>query len=114
ELISQALDKLISNAVDFHQPDTPIRIELHRHGEDRVRIDVVNRGARLDERTQQNLFKSMHSRRASSSDQQPHLGLGLYLVRLIAEFHQGRVSAENLADGVCFSMQLPLNQKTAK
>ncbi|MEW8340479.1 MAG: ATP-binding protein [Candidatus Thiodiazotropha taylori] len=114
ELISQALDKLISNAVDFHQPDTPIRIELHRHGEDRVRIDVVNRGARLDEKTQQNLFKSMHSHRASSSDQQPHLGLGLYLVRLIAEFHQGRVWGENLVDGVCFSMQLPLNQKTAK
>ncbi|ODB83492.1 hypothetical protein A3193_11310 [Candidatus Thiodiazotropha endoloripes] len=114
ELISQALDKLISNAVDFHQLETPIRLELQRQGEESVRISVINRGAPMDESTQQNLFKSIYSRRASSSDQQPHLGLGLYLVRLIAEFHRGRVWAENLPDGVSFSMELPLNHHAAK
>jgi signal transduction histidine kinase len=29
----------------------------------------------------------------------PHLGLGLYIVRLVAEFHGGRVRAENRTDG---------------
>jgi signal transduction histidine kinase len=28
-----------------------------------------------------------------------HLGLGLYIVRLVAEFHGGRVRASNLAKG---------------
>ena len=29
----------------------------------------------------------------------PHLGLGLYVARLIAEFHGGSIDARNLADG---------------
>jgi len=42
-------------------------------------------------------------------DSGSHLGLGLYLVRLIAEFHQGRVYAENLPDGsgVVIGMEFP-------
>jgi len=30
---------------------------------------------------------------------EPHLGLGLYVARLIAEFHGGAISAKNLASG---------------
>jgi signal transduction histidine kinase len=38
-----------------------------------------------------------------------HLGLGLYIVRLVAEFHGGKVRARNLpgADGVRFEVELP-------
>ena len=40
---------------------------------------------------------------------EPHLGLGLYLVRLIAEFHGGGASAENRTDqsGVIVTLRLP-------
>ena len=38
----------------------------------------------------------------------PHLGLGLFIARLIAEFHGGIISAENLIEdeGVCFSITI--------
>jgi signal transduction histidine kinase len=41
--------------------------------------------------------------------EEPHLGLGLYLVRLIAEFHGGQVSATNRQDpaGVAVTLSLP-------
>jgi signal transduction histidine kinase len=41
---------------------------------------------------------------------EPHLGLGLYIVRLITEFHNGQVSARNRPDteGVEISVKLPL------
>ena len=43
------------------------------------------------------LFDSMVSVREKSG--QVHLGLGLHIVRLIMDFHGGRVRAENLDDG---------------
>jgi signal transduction histidine kinase len=41
---------------------------------------------------------------------EPHLGLGLYLVRLIAEFHGGSVYAANreAPPGVTVTLHLPL------
>jgi two-component system sensor histidine kinase ChvG len=56
------------------------------------------------------LFESLVSSRGSSSDGKPHLGLGLYIVRLIADFHGGSVSATNLPDdaGVEIALEIPL------
>jgi dedicated sortase system histidine kinase len=106
ELTSQALDKLVSNAADFHAKGTPIRIILNSIDPEYVQIAVENRGASLPEDMEHALFQSMISVREQSSDE-PHLGLGLYLVKLIVEFHHGRVMAENQDDGVRFSFLLP-------
>jgi len=50
------------------------------------------------------LFESMVSIRAERGGE-PHLGLGLYVARLIAEFHGGGIDASDLAagDGVAVS-----------
>jgi two-component system, OmpR family, sensor histidine kinase ChvG len=52
------------------------------------------------------LFNSMVSVRQKKENNTPHLGLGLYIARMIAEFHHGYIKAANLEDekGVCFSM----------
>ncbi|MCU7873730.1 MAG: histidine kinase [Candidatus Thiodiazotropha sp. (ex Lucinoma borealis)] len=107
DLISQALDKLISNAVDFHRPRTAIKIELDTENSNKILIKVKNQGPQIPEIDQSKIFDSMVSRRKNSDQQQTHLGLGLYLVRLIAEFHQGKAWAINEVDGVCFVIDLP-------
>ena len=107
DLMAQMLDKLIGNAIDFHTPDTPIRISLDTDGRE-ARLLVSNTGPALPDEMQGNLFESMVSIRQTKGEQ-PHLGLGLYIVRLIVEFHRGRVSAHNRQDntGVEFLVRLP-------
>jgi signal transduction histidine kinase len=38
-----------------------------------------------------------------------HLGLGLYIARLIAEGHGGRIRADNVEGGVRFTVTVPSN-----
>jgi len=48
--------------------------------------------------------------RAGGDTGEPHLGLGLYIARLIAEFHGGNVRADNRGDasGVVVTITLPV------
>lgn len=108
DLIAQLLDKLVANACDFTAAEQPISITLtveHKTAS----IEVINYGSQLPDSMSNNLFDSMVSLRSHSSTE-PHLGLGLYIVRLITEFHRGQVTACNLPakDGVKFSVHLPL------
>ncbi len=107
ELIAQALDKLFDNALSFTPPDGWIRIALDTAESGHARIAVSNRGSQLPESMQGQLFDSLVSVRGSGARAgTPHLGLGLYVVRLVAELHQGKVSARNDPDGVTFEMEL--------
>lgn len=109
ERLAQMLDKLISNAQDFTLPGAPIIIGLACSDKE-IQLSVSNTGEPLPESMQGRLFDSMVSLREGSQDG-THLGLGLYIVRLIAEFHSGRVSAQNRVDqtGVIFTVSLPRN-----
>jgi dedicated sortase system histidine kinase len=105
ELLIQMLDKLVDNAADFSRPGDTIGISVEA-GEGEVVLSVHNPGPPLPERMRSQLFDSMVSVRAAGSDK--HLGLGLYVARLIAEGHGGRIKAENSEDGVRFSVVLPV------
>ncbi|MEM7217609.1 MAG: ATP-binding protein [Pseudomonadota bacterium] len=111
--IEQLLDKIVDNAVDFHRSNSPIKVQLDVT-RDALRISVANRGPLLPADAQTTLFDSMVSHRDSHS--QLHFGLGLYVVRLIAEYHGGSAQASNLADGsgVVFVVQLPLAAPPAR
>jgi dedicated sortase system histidine kinase len=108
ELIAQALDKLFDNALSFTPAEGWIRIELRELDEgEGAQLIVANSGPPLPEAMSGRLFDSLVSVRGSGARVGvPHLGLGLYVVRLVAELHQGKVEAHNLADGVAFVLQL--------
>jgi dedicated sortase system histidine kinase len=98
DLLAQLLDKLVENAADFAAPGSAVRVSLARAGA-QVRLRVENEGPPLPEALRESLFDSMVSVRAARADGVPHLGLGLYVARLIAEFHGGALAAENLPGG---------------
>jgi signal transduction histidine kinase len=106
DLIVQMLDKLVDNAVDFSPAGSTIslRVRLEPHA---AVVDVDNSGPPLAPDTQDRLFESLWQSR-TDSDSRPHFGLGLYIVRLIAEFHGGQATAESLPgeSGARFTVRL--------
>jgi two-component system, OmpR family, sensor histidine kinase ChvG len=106
ELVAQMLDKLVENAVDFAPPGAPIRVAIADAGT-RWRLSVANPGSRLPPGPPARLFDSLVSGRRTGAG--AHLGLGLYIVRLVAEHHGGRATARNLPEdaGVEFAVELP-------
>jgi dedicated sortase system histidine kinase len=111
ELLAQALDKLVANAVSFAAPDSPIRVSLRQENAYAV-IEVENTGPPLPDVHTARLFDSMVSLRdAPSQGTEPHLGLGLFIVRLVAEFHGGTAAGRNRADGTGVVMSLRLLTK---
>jgi dedicated sortase system histidine kinase len=107
DLFAQLLDKLVANAVDFGRPGAPVRIELLRAGL-AVQLVVANAGPPIPDEVRGRLFESMISARTERAGSEPHLGLGLYIARLIAEFHGGSIGAANLPDGSGVSVRLTI------
>lgn len=108
DLIVQMLDKLIDNAVDFCPPKGEIRITLNRT-KNSLLLSVSNTGPLLPEHMQGQLFDSLVSVRESQTNNKTHLGLGLYIVRLVVDFHGGQVQGRNMdnKNGVSFDIRLP-------
>ncbi len=113
--IRQMIDKLIENSVAFHTSGTAIELELTTRG-NAHHVTVTNQGPHIPENMLEEIFNSMVTL-GQRSGEKPHLGLGLYIVRTIAQHHSGSVTAKNLDGdytGVRFTIKLPrLNLRTA-
>ena len=108
ELLQQAFDKLVNNAVGF-STDGQVTLLLEsfvENGQKMARLAVANNGAAIPRDRQVQLFDPMYSERVGD-DGELHLGLGLYIVRMIAEAHQGRVTVRNTDIGVQVGMIIP-------
>ncbi len=109
DLVVQMLDKLVENAADFAGPGGLIEFTVRTDGETLL-LQVANSGSELPEAMSRRIFDSLVSVRKPGSPKE-HLGLGLYIVRLIAQFHGGQVRAfTDQARGlVVFEIRMPLH-----
>ncbi|WP_286272759.1 proteobacterial dedicated sortase system histidine kinase [Thalassotalea hakodatensis] len=112
EHIAQLLDKVFSNAVEF-SIDQQITVSTAIK-QQKFYLYVSNNGEHLPQAMAERLFDSMVSirenRQEPEQDKRPHLGLGLYIARLICEFHQGTIKASDHHNpaGVTITIELPI------
>jgi signal transduction histidine kinase len=104
-LISGAVLNLVSNAIKYGQPGSPINVRCFRDNEE-VIISVHNLGKPIAEQEIARLFDAYY--RASNVEKsKTGWGLGLAFVKRIAEKHGGTVRAQGLSSGVVFEIHLP-------
>jgi CheY-like chemotaxis protein/anti-sigma regulatory factor (Ser/Thr protein kinase) len=107
--LQQVVWNLLSNAVKFTPKGGRVQVQLQRVNS-QVAITVSDSGMGIGAELLPHIFERF--RQGDSSSTRPHggLGLGLALVRSLAELHGGTVFAESAGEGrgATFEVRLPL------
>ena len=98
DLLTNALDNVLMNAILYSPQGASIRILLDAHT-----MTIENTGVSIPEEALPQLFTPFYRVEQSRSRQSGGSGLGLYLVRLILELHNASCEIKNSEDGVVFS-----------
>lgn len=105
-LIATALQNLLDNASKYSAAGSLVHIQLLSIAGHAV-VRVMDAGIGVEEEDLPHIFENHY--RGKNARQQPGMGLGLHLVKLIAEQNGGQILAERNADrGMSFTLRLPL------
>jgi signal transduction histidine kinase len=108
--LGQVLSNLMGNAVQYGDVSSPITVRVAGDDPATVTITVHNFGNAIPMEAQALIFQSwMRGQDVHHPPEQgTHLGLGLYIAKLIAEAHGGDISVtSNEQAGTTFSIRLP-------
>jgi signal transduction histidine kinase len=108
--LGQVLSNLMGNAVQYGDVSSPITVKVAGNDPETVTITVHNRGTPIPLETQKVIFQSwMRGQDVKHPPEQgAHLGLGLYIAKLIVEAHGGEISVtSNEQTGTTFTLRIP-------
>lgn len=115
----QMFQNLIANALKFHRPGIPPRVEVTAtatkspSGESRVAIRVADNGIGFDMKYAERIFgifQRLHTRAEYEGT-----GIGLATCRKIVERHGGTITARSSpGEGATFVVDLPVHQPTTE
>ena len=106
--LQQVVWNLLSNAVKFTPRGGRVRVRAWREGGE-ARVEVTDTGVGIAPEFLPHVFDRFRQQDGSTTRQYGGLGLGLAIVRALAELHGGRVVAESEGDGrgARFTFSLP-------
>lgn len=105
-LIMRMLVNLISNAIKYNSPSGRVMVSLKKEKENTV-IAVSDNGIGIAPLDQENIFNRFYKVDRSRTSDDDSFGLGLAMVKWIAEVHGGHVSLESTkGEGSTFTVTL--------
>jgi two-component system OmpR family sensor kinase len=107
KLLRRAVRNLLENARRY--TSGPVTVQVSREGKSAV-VRVCDRGPGVPPAQRDRIFEPFY-RLPGASEREGGVGLGLALVRSIAQRHQGSVHCEdNEGGGACFVLRLPCHE----
>jgi len=104
--LDRVISNLLTNALKYSPEERPVRVRLVR-GASTVELDVIDRGIGIAPESRSLLFER-YFRSQSGKAHATGLGLGLYIARLVAEAHGGRIEVSSeVGKGSTFRLVLP-------
>jgi len=107
--LGQAVSNLIGNAIKYTQDEGAITIRIIQPDEDHVQLEVEDNGYGIPESGQEKLFTEFYRVKTKSTRGISGTGLGLSLVKSVAEAHDGDVWVDSVeGEGSTFYLKLPI------
>ena len=97
-LVRRSLENLVSNALKYTPSGGDVEVSLRRV-DGYVELEVADRGPGVPDDAKPEMFEKFGSVEAKKTGVRKGIGLGLYLVKLVAEGHQGSVAVEDRPGG---------------
>jgi PAS domain S-box-containing protein len=112
--LSNVLQNLVANAVDYSPAETEVTINLEKH-DGSVKISVSNTGPAIPKDEQPYIFDKFYRGESAKKIKAEGTGLGLYIVKAIIENLGGSVGFESRArKGTTFWFTIPLSEAEKK
>lgn len=107
--LSMALTNLLNNAMRFTPAEGRIELDLQRRG-DEAWFQVADNGAGIPEGELERIFQPFYQVEEHLSRSHEGMGLGLAIVRGVADAHDGRAWAESagVGEGCAFTIAIPI------
>lgn len=113
QLLKECFDNYVNNAVKYSPADSRVIVALLAHPEE-IEFSVQDEGPGLSKADQAKLFGKFQKLTARPTGGENSTGLGLSIVKTIAELHGGRVGCESdLGHGARFWIRLPFKPSTS-
>lgn len=112
--LQQLLRNLVSNAIQYGAANTPVCVTLCGEQAE-VRLEVKNLGPAIEPSAVSQIFDPLErgSAQRDGKDARGSLGLGLFIVREIANAHGGEIEVRSHAGETTFTVRLPRGDRGA-
>ncbi|MDO5517346.1 MAG: HAMP domain-containing sensor histidine kinase [Clostridium sp.] len=109
EMLEKALSNFITNAIKYGDSEKIISITSRLVDDNKIKISVFNSGSNIPEDEVNKIWDVCYKVDKARSRELGGHGIGLSLVKLIAQLHNGTCSVENIEKGVIFSLEIPIS-----